>query len=817
MIRRLLFISVLVINFQYLCAQTYMKYENRITGKDKFIPSFIDLKISDFSSVKKSKEVDLSQLLKLNEETSIQLTDTLLDVAGGLHKIYKEYYKGIEVEGTRCIVHFDKNRVPIFVNGNFKTVEDVNVEARISEEEALSSAIDLIGAEKYAWNDEESELRIKNIFNNPLATNRPKGKLVIFVKEGQARLTFKFRIDSVFPFASHFVYVDAMTGIVVDIQNALCTFSDIVTTLYSGQQLIEMQYNNGVYQLRDYTRGNGIETYKYNGGYDYSSSSSLWNNILESDRAALDAHWGLEKTYDFYYNKFGRNSYDNQGATIQSYVNMNYPNAYWANSHIVFGIFETSPLVCLDIAAHELTHAFTQSTSNLSYTNESGALNEGLSDVFAASVEHFVKPTNGIRIWQMGEDAVLTRDLSNPVCKKYGGLNWIPTTSNPNAGNDYGGVHTNSGVFGYWFYLLVNGCNQFVTNGMLLDIDGIGFDKAINICYYMNAVMLTSDATFADACQYSYLAAQCLGYSNYVQSQIYKSWLAVGVEELNLSISGSSHPCDNPVYSVTNLPTGYSVDWSLSPDVSILGTSILTTDTPQQNQCTIDSYDLVPWATSLRADVKNATGDTIVTLSKVIRNTFDVTFTQTGGTIGGVTYPSIGPSTVSSTGTIAVNHRCGVSVESPFFDDMTISHSGASPSFFSVFDGSINFVFPTVASTQYMTITGRDGCRIMQLNVQVIPNPNIPIPMLEISPTANGYEIQIVWVGDADAVRERTRSVQNTVWELNIVNATSGEAVECLRVKGDRTTISTTGWKPGAYVLQAFIDGQKTTKKMLVK
>lgn len=289
------------------------------------------------------------------------------------------------------------------------------------------------------------------------------------------------------------------------------------------------------------------------------------------------------------------------------------------------------------------------------------------------------------------------------------------------------------------------------------------------------------------------------------------------INAMKLSISGSSHPCDNPVYSVTNLPAGYSVDWSLSPDVSILGTSILTTDIPQQNQCTIDSYDLVPWATSLRADVKNATGDTIVTLSKVIRNTFDVTFTQTGGTIGGITYPSIGPSTVSSTGTIAVNHRCGVSVESPFFDDMTISHSGASPSFFSVFDGSINFVFPTVASTQYMTITGRDGCRIMQLNVQVIPNPNIPIPMLEISPTANGYEIQLVWVGDDDAVRERTRSVQNTVWELNIVNATSGEAVECLRVKGDRTTISTTGWKPGAYVLQAFIDGQKTTKKMLVK
>jgi len=294
---------------------------------------------------------------------------------------------------------------------------------------------------------------------------------------------------------------------------------------------------------------------------------------------------------------------------------------------------------------------------------------------------------------------------------------------------------------------------------------------------------------------------------------VYEALLQV----LNLSISGSSHPCDTPVYSVTNLPTGYSVDWSLSPDVSILGTSILTTDMPQQNQCTIASHDIVPWATTLRADVKNAAGDTIVTLGKQISNTFDVTFKQWGRTVGGVTYPSIGPATVSSTETIAVNHLCDVDIMSPYFDNMTISHSGATPSYFNEFNGVINFRFPTVASTQYMTITGRDGCRIMQLNVQVIPNPNIPIPMLEVSPTADGYEILLAYEGDADVVGEMNRSLQDAVWELNIIHAASGETVQRLRVKGNRTTVSTTGWSRGVYALQAFVDGQKATKKLVVK
>ena len=47
----------------------------------------------------------------------------------------------------------------------------------------------------------------------------------------------------------------------------------------------------------------------------------------------------------------------------------------------------------LDVAAHELTHGVTSSSSNLIYMNESGALNEAFSDIMGTRVEFFFQPS----------------------------------------------------------------------------------------------------------------------------------------------------------------------------------------------------------------------------------------------------------------------------------------------------------------------------------------------------------------------------------------------------------------------------------------
>lgn len=280
-----------------------------------------------------------------------------------------------------------------------------------------------------------------------------------------------------------------------------------------------------------------------------------------------------------------------------------------------------------------------------------------------------------------------------------------------------------------------------------------------------------------------------------------------------LAISGPEYPCSSGIYSIANLPTGYTVDWSISPAVSFLNTSILTTNSPQQNQCTITNTTVFPWSTTLFAAIKNPSGTTVTTLSKRVRNTFDLTFSQSG--FG--SYPSIPASTVVSNGTIVVNHKCWVTLSSPYFSGMTILHTGATPQAFEMLNGDITFKFSTVTSTQNMTILGQDGCKVMRLLVQVSPNSNIPIPMLSVSPNGEGFEVELTYEGDEEDVRSLTERLQDIEWELNIANAVSGEKVRSLRVKGPKVTVSTVGWKSGIYVLQGIVNGQECSKKVTIK
>lgn len=153
-------------------------------------------------------------------------------------------------------------------------------------------------------------------------------------------------------------------------------------------------------------------------------------------------------TYDYYFNSFGRDSYDNHGGIMTATVHIgpNYVNAAFIpeENQIAYG----HNMVTLDITGHEWTHAVINNSANLEYRWQSGALNESLADVFGVMIDR--------EDWLVGEDLPATvlrgadaiRDMANPARLRQPAHTdqWVATCG------DQEGVHTNSGITNKAYY-----------------------------------------------------------------------------------------------------------------------------------------------------------------------------------------------------------------------------------------------------------------------------------------------------------------------------------------------------------------------------
>jgi len=195
-------------------------------------------------------------------------------------------------------------------------------------------------------------------------------------------------------------------------------------------------------------------------------------------------------------------------------------------------------LTSLDVAAHEIGHAVCETTANLVYQKESGAMNEGFSDIWAACVEYFAAPTKAT--WLIGEDIerraghAALRSMSDPNAEgqpdTYGGTYWINPNCTPSSTNDYCGVHTNSGVLNHWFYILAIGKSGTNDLGNAFNVTGISIDKAARIAYRLESVYLTSTSTFANARSFGIQAAKDLyGAGSAEEIAVTNAFYAVGV------------------------------------------------------------------------------------------------------------------------------------------------------------------------------------------------------------------------------------------------------------------------------------------------
>lgn len=525
--------------------------DQRFSTEGSKIPSYI--KFSEGS------EPNLSELTIVFEEYwkdpssfDFKLIGTEKDNLGQVHYRYKQTFKGVPIEFAEIIVH-SKNDLISSINGNLIDNKPQNTSRLIGESAALQAALNDIEAQIYKWELIGEEEHLKKEQNDPTASYFPEGKLVYIsnstsIAPENLELAYAFNIYAHEPLSRREIFVSASTGAIL-FENNLIHTSNVkgtATTAYSGTQTINTDStSSNSFRLRQTVSGGGVNTYdlgkgtNYGNAVDFTDSNNVWNNVnANKDEYATDAHWGAEQTYIYFDSLFGRNSINDAGFILNSYLHYstNYANAFWDGQRMTYGDgnFSISPLVALDIAGHEIAHGLTTFSANLVYQSESGALNESFSDIFGTAIEFFGRSSNAN--WTVGEDIGVTlRSMSNPKTygdpDTYNGTNWVNVVGcTPTQQNDLCGVHINSGVQNFWFYLLTNGGNGTNDNSDSYSVNGLGIDTAASIAYRNLTVYLTRSSNYADARYYSILSAVDLyGSCSKEVEAVTNAWHAVGV------------------------------------------------------------------------------------------------------------------------------------------------------------------------------------------------------------------------------------------------------------------------------------------------
>ena len=256
-----------------------------------------------------------------------------------------------------------------------------------------------------------------------------------------------------------------------------------------------------------------------------------------ADVAVNQAYDNAGTSWQFYHDIFGRESVDGHGRTLVSSVHFSqgYDNAFWNGQQMVYGdgdgqIFKGFTN-SLDVIAHELTHGVTQFTAQLPYQDESGALNESMSDVFGSMVKQWAKgQTVDEADWLIGADIFTSnfkgralRDMANPGTAyddpvlgkdpQPGHMkDYVATT------DDKGGVHTNSGIPNKAFVLAAKA------------IGGKSWEKTGKIWYVTLTERLTSSADFAKCAAETISVARDLFPGDpSIAAHIAQAWIDVGV------------------------------------------------------------------------------------------------------------------------------------------------------------------------------------------------------------------------------------------------------------------------------------------------
>lgn len=529
--------------------------------------------------------IDLKTAFGLSENDDMHLLKIQKDELGFQHYRFQQFYKNVKVMYGEYFVHQNKDGFVASANGRLVTGLQLKTNPVITESKSLEVALQFMNAKRYLWQNEAMEKSLKEHEKNPLATYYPKGELVLvpnnydasfLAKDYKLAWAFKIYTDGG-EIPAKIVYVDAENGSVVhhSVISMSCSSSASSASGFNGNVIIYTELSGGSYRSHNDCQATDIYVYNCNGGSAannfYTDADNAWTNA-----SAVQAQWGAASTYSYYNSVHSRQSWDGAAGDMVTYNNAVYGNPATANNacwgcfgnNTIFGAGSTASATddwnTNDIMGHEYTHGVTQASANLDYNKESGGLNESYSDIFGEMVESWTE--TGVD-WLVGGDRGAIRSFSNPNAyfqpDTYLGTYWYNTVGcTPTNNNDACGVHTNSGVQNYWFYLLSEGGSGVNDFGKSFSVTGITRFKARQIAYRALTVYENSSSQYIDARNATLRAAYDLygGCSTEIIA-VGDAWHAVGVE--SQSTNYNKYTCGTVangtfVQAISQLNGGYN-------------------------------------------------------------------------------------------------------------------------------------------------------------------------------------------------------------------------------------------------------------------
>ncbi len=468
----------------------------------------------DPAALRLAEQLTKEQLVKAEPALAADLVvrSVRIDELGQAHTRLAQTHRGVPVFGAEAVAQLDESGALVNLNQNFVRDLRVDTTAKLDASAAVAVASRMQGLV-------------------PL-TMQSKADLLILAGNRKERLAYRVQLDYWADGGPHrpVVFVDAKTG------DILWSYDNLQTAR-----------NREVHNLNHGTTLPGPIA-RIEGGAATGDND-------------VDVNYGLLGwTYDCYFGLYGRDSFDNAGAKLISSVHYSnsYVNAFWDGTQMVYGdgdnVNSRSLAISMDVTAHELTHAVTERTSNLTYSGESGGLNEAMSDIFGNVCEWYRDnggntsgPTSagnflvGEEIW-LADPAL--RYMADPATDGVSLDFWTSTAGNVD-------VHYSSGIANLAFYLLSQG-GTHPRGKSTQAVTGIGIRDAGAIFYRANSTYLIASSNFADARAATVRAATDLfGAGSQQVTQTNNAWTAVGV-------------LPPPNYSVIDTKTGLASSTSLS-------------------------------------------------------------------------------------------------------------------------------------------------------------------------------------------------------------------------------------------------------------